>query len=146
MIIFSNRLLKKIFESKIEARPVNAGYMAFKHRFSLRPIWLQSFGCDRFRIIPDMVSKFLHAAISSRCAQAFWFQSAQTPISRTGRRFRSAALHRTRLGTCGFGPITYFTQRPMNDRKIGRSDGRGLVGNIFLPIHFNLITQTGKLS
>ena len=39
------------------------------------------------------------------------FESEQTPISRTGRRFRSAAfnaLRRIRLGTCGFVPVLYF--------------------------------------
>ena len=42
-MIFSSRLLKKTFESKIEARPVrvSAGlYMAFNIAFHLRPIWL----------------------------------------------------------------------------------------------------------
>ena len=42
------QIAKKIFKSKIEARPVNAGhYMAFKHRISFATdlaanFWLQS--------------------------------------------------------------------------------------------------------
>ena len=38
---------------------------------------------------------------------------------------RSAALHRIRFGTSGLFLCHIFTQRPMNVRKIERSDGRG---------------------
>ena len=54
---------KKIFKSKIEARPVNAGYMAFKHSISFATNLAANFGCNRFRITPDIVSKLLRAAI-----------------------------------------------------------------------------------
>ena len=61
---WSVRLLKKIFKSKIEARHVNAGrYMAFKHRISFATDLAANFGCYRFRIAPDIVSKILRAAI-----------------------------------------------------------------------------------
>ena len=65
-----------------------------------------NFGCNRFRIMPDIVSKLLRAAIWSRCA--VWFEFEQTPFPRAGRRLRSAALHRIRFGTCCFVPISYF--------------------------------------
>ena len=143
-------LRRQIFKLKIEACPVNAGhYTAFKHsisfatnlaanfgcyRFRIMPdivskllratIWSRcavrfeseqtpfprtgrisfatdlaaNFGCNRFRIMPDIVSKILRAAIWSRCAVRF--ESEQTPFPRTGRRFRPAALHRIRFGTC----------------------------------------------
>ena len=55
---------KNIFKSKIEARPVKTGhYMAFKHRISSATDLAANFGCDRFRITPDIVSKLLRAAI-----------------------------------------------------------------------------------
>ena len=63
-IFYKGRLLKKIFKSKIEARPVNAGhYMAFKHCISFATYLAANFGCNRFRITPDIVSKLLRAAI-----------------------------------------------------------------------------------
>ena len=53
-----------MFKSKLEARPVNAGhYMAFKHRISFAIDFAANFGCYRFRITPDIVSKLLRAAI-----------------------------------------------------------------------------------
>ena len=39
---------------------------------------------------------------------AVQFESEQTPLSRTGRRLSSAVLHRIRLGTCCFVPMSYF--------------------------------------
>ena len=52
------QIAKKIFKSKIEARPVNAGhYMAFKHSISFAIDLAANFGCNRFRITPDIVSK-----------------------------------------------------------------------------------------
>ena len=81
------QIAKKIFKSKIEARPVKAGhYMAFKHHDCI------SFATDL--IMPDIVYKLLCAAIWCRCAVQF--ESEQTPFSRTGR-FRSAALRRIRF-------------------------------------------------
>ena len=55
---------QKIFKLKTEARPVNAGhYMAFKHLISFATDLAANFGCYRFRITPDIVSKLLRAAI-----------------------------------------------------------------------------------
>ena len=85
-----------------------------------------NFGCDRFRITPYIVSKLLRAAICSRCAVRF--ESEQTPFPLAGSRFRPAAfsaLHRIRFGTWGLFLCHIFTQRPMTDRKIERSNGRG---------------------
>ena len=105
-----SQIAQKIFKSKIEARPVNAGhYMAFKHHISFATDLTANFGCNRFKIKPDIVSKLLRAAISSRCAVRL--ESEQMPFPRTawtGRRLRSAALHRIRFGTCGFVPMSYF--------------------------------------
>ena len=94
--------------------------MALKHRISLAAA---NFGCDRFRITPNIVSKLLRAAVWSRCAVRF--ESEQTPIPQTGRRFRPAALDRIGSRTCSFVPMSYlYSERPMTDRKIERSDGR----------------------
>ena len=67
MIILSSRLLKKSSKREsniIEARPVNAGlYMAFKHRFSFATDFVANFGCNRSRVMPDIVSKLLRADV-----------------------------------------------------------------------------------
>ena len=57
--------------------------MAFKHCISFATYLAANFGCNRFRITPDIVSKLLRAAIWSRCAVRF--ESEQTPFPRTGR-------------------------------------------------------------
>ena len=62
--VYKGRLLKKIFKLKIEACPVNAGhYMAFKLRISFALDLAANFGCNQFRITPDIVSKLLLSAI-----------------------------------------------------------------------------------
>ena len=62
-----NQIALKIFKSRTQvtqARPVIAGhYMAFKHHISFATDLAPNFGCDRFRITPDIVSKHLCAAI-----------------------------------------------------------------------------------
>ena len=75
-------------------------------RISFETDFAANFGCNRFRIMPDIVSKLLRAAIWSCCDVQF--ESEQTPFYRIGRRLRSAALHRIRFGTCGFVPMSYF--------------------------------------
>ena len=58
------QIAQKIFKSTVEACPVNAGqYMAFKHRISFATDLAASFACHRFKIMPDIVSKLLRAAI-----------------------------------------------------------------------------------
>ena len=79
MIFYKGKLLNKIFKSKIEARPVDAGlYMAFKYRISFASNLTANFGCNRLRITPDNVFKLLRAAILNRCAVRF--ESEQTPF------------------------------------------------------------------
>ena len=107
MNIYKGRLLQKIFNSKIEARSVNAGhYIAFKHGISFATDLAANFGCNRFKIAQDIVSKLLRSAIWSCCA--VWFESEQIPFLGQLRRFRPAALHRIRFGTCCFVPMSYF--------------------------------------
>ena len=63
-VCLQRHIAKKIFKSEIEARHVNAGhYMAFKHCISFATYLAANFGCNRFRITPDIVSKLLRAAI-----------------------------------------------------------------------------------
>ena len=114
MIVYKGRLLKKSSNLQIEARPVKAGHcVAFKHHISLVTDLAAYFGCDRFRIMPDIVSKLLRDVIWSRCALRF--ESEQTLFPWTGGRFRSAALRRILFGTCDFVPISYFYSET-NDR------------------------------
>ena len=80
--------------------------MAFKYCFSFATDLAANFGCYRFRIMPDIVSKLLRASIWS--SSAVWFELEQTPVSLTGRGFGSVALHRVLLGICCFVLMSYF--------------------------------------
>ena len=90
-------------------------------RISFATYWAANFGCYQFRIIPDIISKLLCAAIWSRCAVQF--KSEQMPFRRTGHQLRSAALHWILFWTCCSVPMSYFYY---NDRKIelGRCFGQ----------------------
>ena len=62
------QIAQKIFKSKIEARPVNAGqfsshYIALKQSISFATDLAANFGCYQFRITPNIISKHLRAAI-----------------------------------------------------------------------------------
>ena len=104
---FGKQIAQKIFNSKIEARPVSAGlYTAFKRSISFATDLAANFGCNQFRTMPEIVSTFLRTTICSRCAVSL--KSEQKSFSWTGRRFRSAALHRPRFGTCKSVPMPYF--------------------------------------
>ena len=81
-----------------------------------------NFGWNRFRIMPDIVSKVLRAAIWSCCVVQFEFE--QTP-------FLGQVVDLDLLLCTGFDSehvvlflCHIFTQRPMNDCKIEQSDGR----------------------
>ena len=121
------QIAQKINNSKIEACRVNAGhYMAFKHSISFAINFQVNFGCNRFRITSDIGSKLLLAAISSRWAVQF--KSEQTPFPcQVGQ-----VVYLDLLLCTGFDSehavlflCHIFTQRPMTDRKIEQSDGRG---------------------
>ena len=58
-------ILLKIVILKSGARQVNAGlYVAFKHRIFFETNLAANFGCDQFRIMPEIVSKlFLHSQL-----------------------------------------------------------------------------------
>ena len=54
------QIAQEIFRSRIEARHVNAGhYMPFKHHISFATDLAANFGCNRFRIMPDIISTLL---------------------------------------------------------------------------------------
>ena len=92
---------------------------------SFATVLAENFGCNWFRLMQDIVSKLLRATIWSSCAVLF--ESEQTPFSRAGRRFGSAALSRIRFRKCGFVPMSYFyseTNGWLGSKKIERSDGR----------------------
>ena len=73
--------------------------MAFKNFISCATYLAAKFGCNRFRIIPDIVSMLLCASICSDCAVSL--ESEQTPFLKkvVTVDFGSAALHRIQFGT-----------------------------------------------
>ena len=71
MNVYKGRLLKKSsnWKSKLVLSTLVSGhYMAFKHCISFATDLATNFGCYRFRITPDIISKLLSIAIGSRCA------------------------------------------------------------------------------
>ena len=138
MKVYKGRLLKKSsdWKSKLilsNVTLVTSNYMAFLFRTDLAA----SFGCYRFRITPDIVSKLLRTAIWSLCAVQF--ESEQTSFPRTGRRLWPAALHRIQIGTCGFVPkITSYVICLLRDQwlieRLSEAMGAALVSNNFSPI------------
>ena len=66
MIVYKGKLLK-IFKSKFRksklVQSTLVTYIAFKHRISFATDLAANFGYFRFRIMPDIVSRLLRAAI-----------------------------------------------------------------------------------
>ena len=104
MIVYKGqgRLLKKSSNRKSKAVPsrldLAGDYMAFKRNISYATDLAANFGCHRFRIMPDIVSKLLLAAIWSCCAVAVRFESEQTPFC-TGFNSKHAVLFLCHIST-----------------------------------------------
>ena len=82
MIVYKDKLLKKSFNRSLSCQ--RWSLHDFEHRISFTTDWAANFGCNRFRIMPEIVSKHLWAAKWwSRCAAQF--KSEQTPFPPTGR-------------------------------------------------------------
>ena len=104
---------------------VNAGhYVAFKYRISFVRDLAENFGCYRFRITPDIVSKL--CAQPSEVTALFNSNLSRHP-------FLGQVVDTDMLLCTGFDSehavlmiCHIFAQRRMNDRKIQRSDGRCL--------------------
>ena len=96
-------------------------YMAFKHSISFATDLAPNFGCNQFRITPDIVSKLLCASIWSCCVvlleseqRPFLGQVVDTDLLLcTGFDLEHAVLFLCHI----------FAQRRMNDRKIEQSYG-----------------------
>ena len=91
--------------------------------FHLWPIWLQTLVAIYSESCQTSFLSF--CAPQSEVAVLFDSDLSRRPFLGQRRRFRSTALHRIRFGTCSFVCMSYFTQKPMTDRMIERSDGRG---------------------
>ena len=106
--LFTKADCSQIFKSKIEARPERCSQWwslySFQASYLICDTLAANFGCYRFRIMPDIVSKLWHTTVWSVCAVKL--ESELTPFSLTGRLFWSAALHR--LGTCCFVFMLYL--------------------------------------
>ena len=64
MIVYKGRLLEKSSNRKSKlVLSLVVTYMAFKHRISFATDLAANFGYFRFRIMPDIVSRLLRAAI-----------------------------------------------------------------------------------
>ena len=110
MNVYKDRLLKK--SSNRKSKVVLS---SLELRWSLHGLQTSHFICDRFGSKLWLQSIQNHAWHRFQAfAPAIWsrwavrFESEQTPVPRTGRRFRPADLHRIRFGTCGFVPKSYF--------------------------------------
>ena len=98
MNVYKGKLLKKMFKSSnrslwlVVLSTLLTTWLS-NIAFYLLLMWLQILVEIDSRITPDIVSKLLHATISSHCAVLF--ESEQTPFPQTGRWF-------TRIQTCCF--------------------------------------------
>ena len=130
MNVYKGRLLKKIFKSKFKACPVNTGhYMAFKHWISFATDLAANFGCNWFRITPDIVYKLLRAAIWSRCAVLFNALSSDRSSIQTCC-FAQDSIRNMLL--CSY-VIFLFRDQCMIER-FSEAMGAALVGNNYSPI------------
>ena len=132
MNVYKGRLLKKSsnWKSKLVLSTL-VHYMAFKHCISFATDLATNFGCYRFRITPDIISKLLRVAIWSSCA--VWFKSEQTPFPLTGLQFRPTALHRIRNMLFCSNVIFFLRDQWLIDR-LSEAMGAALVGKNFSPI------------
>ena len=127
--MFTKTNCSKNLQIKNQTHPVNTGhYMAFKTELFI----CNQFGCKFWllsiqtqKVTPDIVSELLLATIWNRCA--VWLESQD--LSR--RPFLGQVVNLDLLLCTGFDSehavlflCHIFTQRPMTDRKIERSDGR----------------------
>ena len=90
--------------------------MALKHCISFVTDLAANFGCDRFRIMPDIISSF--CVPTSEVTVLFDSNLSRRPF--LGHVVDLDLLLCTDLFLCHIS-----TQRPMTDRKIERSDERG---------------------
>ena len=143
--MFTRQIAQIIFELIIEGRPLNAGrYMAFTHSISFATDLAANFGCNRFRITPDIVSKLLRAAIWSHCAVQF--ESEQTPFPRTGGKFSLIIIQsRGEFQTCCFAQdliwnmlfgsyVIFLLRDQWLIERLSDAMGAALVGSNSLPI------------
>ena len=120
------QIAKKIFQSKIEPQSVNAGhYIAFKYSISLATNLAANFGSNQITITPDIVSKLLLPPSEVAVLSVLF----NLKLSR--RSFLRQVVNLFLLLCTGLDSehavlfqCHIFTQRPMNDRKIERRDGR----------------------
>ena len=110
-----------LVKSKIKACPlINTGlHTAFKHTISFATVLAANFGCNQFRIMPEIVAKLMLAA-----------QCPMSPLKwlccSIGIWFRSAALHSTKdsirkILICFY--VLFLLGEPINDWKIEQNDG-----------------------
>ena len=118
------------------------GFQVSNIAFHLRPIWLQTLvaidsesrltSFPSFCAPPSEVAALFDSNLSRRCAVRF--ESEQTSFPRAGRRFRSAALHRIRFGTCCFVLMSYFYSETNLIERLSEAMDAALVGNNFSTI------------
>ena len=108
---------KIIFSRKLHRGSSNNAsfHMVFKHRISLRPIWLQTLVLIDLETCRTLFPSFCAPPSKvtnqhSRCAVWLGLPVEQTSFSRIGRRFRSADLYTIRLAICWLVSVPKFYQ------------------------------------
>ena len=115
MIVYKSRLLKKYSnrKSKLVLSRLVTTWLSNNNKYciSFGTNLAANFGCNRFRNSPHHfqgIQAFLCRHLKSLCCSIRIWADALLLESRTGRRFRSAALHRIPFGTWGFVHKSYF--------------------------------------
>ena len=139
-------ITKKIFKSKVEACPVNAGHYTGKHSISFMTnlkLWLQLIQNHARHFFPI----FLYTTICSSCAVPFCsscavqFESEQSPFSRTGCWFRSAVLASPTCPSCA-GALPQELSRWFCSRNLRLSSRIAFASNCQMACRGLNLTQT----
>ena len=121
---FQGQIAQKVFESKVEVRPVNAAlFIALKYRNLFATVLAANFRGDWLKSMPEIISNIAPGAFWTSngftlqiLKQLCCLKSEQTPF------FESRSSFRFRYAACELFLCLTFTQKPMNDRKIERSE------------------------
>ena len=124
MTILGSKFLKKSLNRKPKL-------VAFKYRIAFATILAADFNCDQFRIMSDIISKNLRAAIAAISCQVVLFHPNLSRRPFLGQVVDWDLLLCTRF-SLEHADLFLSYSEPMNDRKIDGRNEHSLVGKKFL--------------
>ena len=110
--------------------------------FHLQSIWLQNFGCYRIRVMPDIVSKLLRAAIWSRCTVRFESEHFLGHSSSSIWIWCFAQDSIWNMRFCSY--VTFLLRDQWMIKRLSKETGAALVGNNISPIPLKISFRMKK--